>query len=194
MLKVMVADIFGITYSLKALAASVGGHVEIIDPYYGEELTFDGETEAYAFFMGNVGLERYCKIVDRHLTSISQQTEVIGFSVGASAIWLLSETINSAIFQRLVCFYGSQIRHHQYINPCVPTELVLPISEPTFDVGLVSENLSTKSKVKIHRTQYLHGFMNNHSKNFDPSGYEDYINWLRGSASQPVSQGHREER
>jgi dienelactone hydrolase len=175
----LVSDIFGKTSSFKALAEAISENVEIIDPYAGAEISFADETEAYAYFMKNVGLERYCQIVNRHVTSISQPTEIIGFSVGASAIWILSEILSPLVFQRVVCFYGSQIRYHKNINPCVCVELVMPKLEPTFNVEKLSRELSNKPSVKIHRSQYMHGFMNHLSKNFSSIGYEKYIVWLK---------------
>ena len=183
---ILVSDIFGRTSSFKALAETISEKFEIIDPYKGAENLFTDETEAYEYFMKNVGLERYCKIVHRHVTSISQPTEIIGFSVGASAVWILSETLSSLVFQRVICFYGSQIRYHQNISPNVCVELLLPKSEPTFDVEKLSRELSNTPRVKIHPTQYMHGFMNYLSKNFNAIGYEKYTAWLK--TSQPITQ------
>jgi uncharacterized membrane protein YuzA (DUF378 family) len=181
MRKILVADIFGKTSSLEKLACAVGDHVEIIDPYSGDKLQFTDESEAYAYFMGKVGLDEYCEIIKEQFTSNSEQVEIISFSVGASAVWTLSEILDPSIFIKVVCFYGSQIRHHQNINPRVDVELVLPKSEPSFDVEIFSKNMSKKSRIKIHKTQYLHGFMNHHSENFNPVGYKKYIGWLRAS-------------
>ncbi len=176
---ILVSDIFGKTSSLKALAEAISEKVEIIDPYAGAEISFTDEIKAYEYFMKNVGLESYCKIINRHVTSISQQTEIIGFSVGASAAWILSEILSPLVFQRVVCFYGSQIRYHQNITPTVCVELLVPKSEPTFDVEKFSREFSNKPRVKIHRTQYMHGFMNHLSNNFSSIGYEKYIVWLK---------------
>jgi dienelactone hydrolase len=85
------------------------------------------------------------------------------------------------VFHRVVCFYGSQIRTHKHIKPCVRVDLVLPKWEPAFDVEQLARELSTKPNVKIHRTPYRHGFMNLLSKNFSAMAYEKYIAWLKGA-------------
>lgn len=175
----LVSDIFGKTFALRALAGAVSENAEIIDPYAGAEISFVDEAEAYAYFMKNVGLEKYCQIVKRRVTSISQPAGIIGFSVGASIVWILSEFLSPLVFQSVVCFYSSQIRYHTNIPPNLHVELVLPKSESTFDVEEFSRALSNKPKVKIHKTQYMHGFMNHLSQNFDSIGYEKYIVWLK---------------
>lgn len=174
----LVSDIFGKTPALKALAEALSEDAEVIDPYAGAEISFVDEAEAYAYFMKNAGLEKYCQIVNRRVTSISQPARIIGFSVGASAVWILSEVLSPLVCQSVVCFYGSQIRYHTNITPNVHVELVLPKSEPTFDIEAFSRALSNKPGVKTHRTQYMHGFMNHLSINFDAVGYMKYIVWL----------------
>ena len=183
MRRIFVADIFGKTSSLEELSCSVGGQIEIIDPYSGRFIDFTDEAEAYTYFMKNVGIDEYCKILKAKLKSISNKTELIGFSVGASAIWKISDILSPEFTVRAVCFYGSQIRNHLNINPCVEVELVLPEFEPSFNVDELAENLSESANVIIYRTQYLHGFMSYHSINFNHAGYKHYVDWLRTSAS-----------
>ncbi len=188
---IFVSDIFGKTTSLKALGEAISEKVGIIDPYEGVEISFTDETAAFEYFMKNVGLERYCEIVNRRVASISQPTEIISFSVGASAVWIISEILNPSVFQRVICFYGSQIRYHKNISPRLCVDLVLPKSEPNFNIEKFSRDLSNKPRVKIHHTQYMHGFMNHLSNNFSSVGYDKYIVWLKGQL--PIAQADREK-
>ena len=163
---------------MEELACLVGGKTGIVDPYSGRSIDFADESEAYPYFMNHVGIDAYGDVLKAELKPVSNQTELIGFSVGASAIWKISDRIRPEFIVRAVCFYGSQIRHHQEIDPCLDVELVLPDFEPGFHVDALAQQLSAKAHVIIHKTKYLHGFMNPHSKNFNHIGYRHYVEWL----------------
>ena len=64
------------------------------------------------------------------------------------------------------------------IKPLVEVNLVFPEEESHFSVSKLSKLLSNKFKVNIHQSCYLHGFMNPHSINYNPSGYKIYLQWL----------------
>jgi len=178
MLIIIVADIFGRTRELEELSRSLGKQTEIVDPYASIIQTYCEETEAYDYFIDHVGIITYSKILQSALKPISKEFELIGFSVGASAIWKISDRLNPEMCKRAVCFYGSQMRHYQAIIPQISIELVFPAFEPSFDVNDLSKNMSDKLDVKIHKTRYLHGFMNYHSKNYSHIGYVEYLDWL----------------
>jgi len=178
MRRIVVSDIFGKTKELEELCDALKMRVEIIDPYSGKLMCFKEESEAYDYFMAKVGIQAYSQLLLEKLSSISNPTILIGFSVGASAIWKVSGNLNVELIQSAICFYGSQIRNHTKVNPCINIDLIFPISEPNFSVSELNHCLSNKSSVKIHNTPYLHGFMNSLSKNFSHVGYYEYIDWL----------------
>jgi len=105
------------------------------------------------------------------LKTSNDPVSLIGFSVGAAAIWMISDRkklkVNAA-----QCFYGSQIRHHTNITPSFPIELIFPLSEPHFSVTEAIIKLSGRPNVKITQVPYLHGFMNQCSTNYNAVGYE----------------------
>ena len=162
---------------------AIGDDVDIIDPYDGKYMGFQTEEQAYEFFMANVGLRTYCDILQSRLKKTASPTILIGFSVGASAIWQISESLSTERVKRAVCFYGSQVRHLLEITPKVEVEYVLPMHEPGFRIDELVTRLSDKKNVVLHKTPYLHGFMNKFSKNHNKLGYTKYIDWLRQSAS-----------
>ncbi len=183
MQRIVVSDIFGRTSELEDLCNALKARVEIIDPYSGKFMCFEDESEAYEYFIANVGIQIYSGLLLKKLSSISNPTTLIGFSVGASAIWNVSENLNFDFIENAICFYGSQIRNHTEVNPCIKMDLIFPMSEPGFCVGELGNCLSKKSSVKVHNTPYLHGFMNSRSKNFSHVGYNEYIDWLCVHAS-----------
>lgn len=176
---VIVSDIFGKTQALKKLCKAVISNVDVIDPYAGNYMDFRTEQEAYEFFMNNVGLSTYCDLLLSRLEKVPSPTNLVGFSVGASAIWQVSELLNTNKINRVVCFYGSQVRNLTEIKPNVVVEHLLPIHEPGYSISELASQLSRKENVVIHKTPYLHGFMNKLSKNYNKSGYATYIDWLR---------------
>lgn len=177
-------DIFGKTPALEALAdqlaSRVGSHV-IVDPYGGMDRKFDSESEAYAVFQRTIGLEAYIQMVSTAIECLKAPVFLIGFSVGASAVWALSgeSVLSVGAGTRAICFYGSQIRHFMHVNPLIELDLIFPAHEPHFQVADLMERLSLHKRVRCHQAPYLHGFMNRLSTNFNAVAYDDYSQMLR---------------
>ena len=113
------SDIFGRTAALEALADRLAPHSRLhlaapllVDPYGGDPRPFETEAAAYEVFQREVGLARYTRILTDAVTAVDGPLTLIGFSVGAAAIWALSDNANLRQGTRAFCFYGSQIRHH----------------------------------------------------------------------------------
>ena len=131
-----------------------------------------------SYFINNVGLDTYLSKLLEITMSISSVTRLIGFSIGASVIWKLSE--NSAVknIKRGVCYYGSQIRDLKEINPLFEVELIFPKMETHFDVLELQSELCKKQNVKTIKVNYLHGFMNFYSINYNQVAYKEQLIWL----------------
>lgn len=183
-LTIVVSDIFGRTQALESFAANLVDSTEIFDPYGGIDHKFANETEAYQFFTSQITLEKYVRDLHEYLSNTSGPVKLIGFSVGASAIWRLSNGCGGErcdYLQRIVqadCFYGSQIRNHTEIEPTFPVQLVFPAKESHFSVSELIKELSDKPRVTIEQTDYFHGFMNPCSNSFDDKGYEEFVRRL----------------
>ncbi|WP_426369303.1 dienelactone hydrolase family protein [Pseudocolwellia sp. HL-MZ7] len=210
----IVADIFGITPALLelkdelatslALANKSVSFIIIVDPYQGQQMNFDNETNAYEYFIERVGVEKYAQ----HLYSIlsnqtinllnksqnslkaktraktKAKTKVIGFSVGAAAMWSISDKDNLNV-EQAIYFYGSQIRHLTHIHPKMESTVVLPAMEEHFDLDVLQERLENLSLISIKRSRFYHGFMNKKSINFDPQAYRTYNAWLFEELTRP---------
>ncbi|AGH81042.1 hypothetical protein PCNPT3_05500 [Psychromonas sp. CNPT3] len=175
---ILVADIFGKTPALIALSDALGAS-NILDPYAGVNMDFKSEAEAYSYFMAHVGLDVYFSKLVKITASLTSPSVLVGFSVGASLIWRLSERLSLNNIHVGICYYGSQIRHYKEINPAFNIELIFPEKEIHFDVLKLQKILSLKPKVKIIKVNYLHGFMNTHSINYHHFAYIKQLNWLR---------------
>lgn len=179
---IAVTDIFGKTKYLEALLSCFSkkyNSIKIIDPYLGFEIEFEDESAAYQHFQDKIGLDGYIKKLLSYLQNDEHSDQhLLGFSVGASAVWAVSGVLNLTDQSKAVCFYGSQIRHFLTINPNFKADLYFPTSEPHFEVDDVMMALKQKSNVMCFKTNYLHGFMNMKSINFNRTAYEEYINIL----------------
>ena len=172
------SDIFGRTEHLEKTAEQLPVNAQILDPYDGRSMQFGDEQHAYAVFSETVGLSRYTEYIAQQLKQMNHPVSLIGFSVGASAIWLNAEHFCSQQVSDAALFYSSQIRKHTHIQPRFPTRLVFPIAEQHFSVSNVMRALENTGNVSVEQAGYAHGFMNLHSLNFDPSAYEHYMTRL----------------
>lgn len=179
---ILVSDVFGKTPALMQLSEELNAKV-IVDPYNGKNMRFENEAEAYSYFIEQVGLDAYLDKLLEITKSVHSDSTLIGFSIGASAIWRLSEKISANFIKRAICFYGSQIRYFTEISPLFEIELVFPKSESHFDVLELQANLSKKHNVKTIKVNYLHGFMNYYSSNYNKLAYREYVNLLSSNAS-----------
>jgi dienelactone hydrolase len=129
--------------------------------------------------MTHVGIPAYEQQVAACLTEIPKIDLLIGFSVGAAAVWGISGTLPPEQITRAVCFYGSRIRHAADVIPQIPMDHILPEKEPGFDIEDLAGILIGKPTVTVHRTPFLHGFMNRISPNFNQTGYDAWLDRLR---------------
>ncbi len=183
---IVVSDIFGLTPGLSLLAerlSKTGHKVVILDPYDGIPQNFSSEENAYAFFTQHVGIDFYAKKLNElveqsvNLDNIGVLT-LIGFSVGASAIWRISNTEVMRSVNQAFYFYGSQIRHDTEITPNLKSTLVFPKYEQHFNVDDLQKRLEIQPEVSTIRCKYLHGFMNPSSVNYNKDACSYYTDWL----------------
>ena len=174
---IIVSDIFGVTPALLATANKLGAST-IVDPYEGQTMGFQNEADAYSYFIKYVALDSYLAMLSKVVESLEHQVTLIGFSVGASVIWRLSESNSNKSIKQALCYYGAQIRNFTRIEPGFKINLIFPASEPHFDVVALQDILASKENVNIKQVKYLHGFMNSHSSNFSENGYREHIKLL----------------
>lgn len=178
----VVSDIFGWTSALEEIARVLSPAFEtihLVDPYNHQEMEFENETDAYTYFKKQGGLKRYIRIVSDSLSQTTEPVRMLGFSVGASAIWALSDNQESPQITKAVCFYGSQIRHFPTVSPKIEMELFFPHVESHFDVMKLMAHISRYRNIHCYQTEYLHGFMNKYSENFNEHGYHYYLKIIK---------------
>ncbi|QLE84310.1 hypothetical protein FLM48_03915 [Shewanella sp. Scap07] len=175
---VIATDIFGKTPEFSRCLESFPFAYHLVDPYQGKYQSFADEHSAYQYFINNVGINAYAGHLAQVIQADESPTVVIGFSVGAAALWQASAM--SAINHVVAGFgyYGSQIRHQIELQPQFELQLVFPRTEPSFDVGELVNQLAATAKVNAVQCQYLHGFINPLSVNFHPRGCADALQYL----------------
>ncbi len=190
MRNIIVSDVFGRTEALEGIASSFSGVTDIFEPYNAMNMDFGNEEEAYSYFTSEVGLNKYANNLKSFIQSFAEQLNLIGFSVGASAIWRISAQVKLENISSATCFYGSQIRNDRDICPIFPMELIFPIAEEHFSVSELISDLSDKENIQIQQVSFAHGFMNSHSINYHQGGYDQFICALQKAQNTSMSKGH----
>lgn len=182
MILVVITDIYGKTKSLEESLSCLSAKyevTEIIDPYDSNEIHFKNEEEAYSSFQEYIGLNGYIEKSYKFLKDKPfQEFHLLGFSVGATAVWAISQMLEFNQNTKGICFYGSQIRNFLQVNPKIEIEHYFPKSEPHFCVDEVIGALNKKDKVNCFKTDFLHGFMNKKSKNYNENACLKYFKIL----------------
>ncbi|WP_286272714.1 hypothetical protein [Thalassotalea hakodatensis] len=182
---IVLSDIFGRTGALEKFVDALPFSSIIVDPYNGKKMTFADEQQAYQYFTEHVGLEGYTEKLHQVLLNTNYNVQLIGFSVGASIIWRISDRHYEGIIQNAFLFYGSQIRHSLDIEPTFAVNVICPIKERHFDITAFKLAITDKNKVNIIQSHYLHGFMNECSTNFDLEGYRKFKQFIVKYSTDP---------
>ena len=180
MRSIIVSDIFGKTTALVKLARELDADA-IIDPYNGKNMNFSSEVQAYEYFTQNVGIESYLEKLLKIVKESTSECTLIGFSIGASIIWKLSDKALSPHNQKVkkaICYYGSQIRLSTEVSPIFKISIIFPKWEPHFEVTAIKKILDKKDNVTTKHVNFLHGFMNIHSSNFERIAYYEHMKYL----------------
>ncbi len=184
MQRIILADIFGYTDALQALADQLPGESLILDPYAGQSMVFREEACAYQCFQTSNSVEDYAQMLSVCLEQVEGTVDVIGFSVGAAALWHVLGSAVSIRIGKAVGFYGNQIRYALHVEPRQAVTLILPNSETHFSVVSVAASLKLYPQVSLLKTSYLQGFMNPASVNYSVEGYEEYLLWLQQNVNE----------
>lgn len=182
---IAVTDIFGRTRYFEELLKHISSKyssIQVVDPYNGQEIDFKNETAAYNHFQETMGLGNYSEYLYQQLNNNEDVEQVLlGFSVGASALWVISDTLKPYKKTKAICFYSSQVRNYLHVEPKIVVDFFFSKSEPGYDVNEVVHRLSNKANVSCYKTEYSHGFMNRKSGNYNELGYRKHLEILNNT-------------
>ncbi|MBC3875900.1 dienelactone hydrolase family protein [Undibacterium flavidum] len=158
-------DIHGINNDLKALFQDNDGEIRFLSPWNLDGCPFETEQEAVAAFHAKNGLTTYQQKIAE--AAGSTPCLLIGFSVGATSMWLhtASENCHPDSYAQLI--YGSRIRDYLSLVPRCPTSLIFAEHESSFRPETVAAKMiHTQVECTIIKDTH-HGFMNPHSPHFN---------------------------
>lgn len=176
-MKILIAsDIFGATPALADLVRALGQICLVVSPFDDQQLVFVDEKTAYDAFVKQGGVLPYAEKLRRILQERDAEFSMaIGFSAGASALWIVSANEVAQQLRSCVLFYGSRIREHQALQPLCPVRLIFAEHESAFN----ATELCREMQLLGHRVELVkgvsHGFMNPHSLGFDAQVQATYL-------------------
>lgn len=162
----LATDIFGHTPEVQALARQLGGTARIVSPYGHERPRFASEMEAYAGFTSRTSIAGYAEQLRETLRE-RRVDLAVGFSVGASALWLCLAESGPWLPGRAELYYGSRIREHALLRPCCPTRVIFAAQEASFDPLELTQRLHACGVEALVIPGSAHGFMNPLSAGYD---------------------------
>lgn len=168
---IVLHEIYGINPHIKWICEhySAAGYDVICPDFVKTRDYFDypREAEAYQYFIEHIGFPSMVHEVKAILMKSRANYKnvfLLGFSVGATAAWICSETEN---VDGVICYYGSRIRDYQKIIPKCPTLLIFAKEEKSFNVSELSCNLRQREFVNVHELNGKHGFSDSFSNQFN---------------------------
>jgi len=157
-------DVFGITPAVQSLVRQLSVNALIISPFQDTERQFRSEQDAYQAFIAEGGVARYTEKLDTILQQHTGLTHAIGFSAGASALWISSQHEFVRSLQNMVLFYGSRIRDYREVLPVCPVRLIFAEQEAAFDPAKLVNDLRQRGHPAELAKGTRHGFMNAYSR------------------------------
>lgn len=104
---------------------------------------------------------------------------LIGFSAGATAVWLSAAQPQSHPAFRALLFYGSRIRLYSELTPRFPIELIFAAHEAAFDPAALGADLARPDVWVEIAPGTEHGFMNPRSPGFSSQALQRYCERLQ---------------
>lgn len=169
---IVLHEIYGINPHIERICEQymAAGYAVICPDFLKSKDYFDyrKEEEAYQYFFKHIGFPSMVHEVKSILLKAKTEYKnvfLLGFSVGATAAWISSETENAA--DGVICYYGSRIRDYQNITPKCPILLIFAKEEKSFNVSELACALGQKEFVKVHQLDGKHGFCDSFSDQFN---------------------------
>lgn len=176
---IVIHEIYGINQHMQEMCHSLSDQgFDVICPNLIEQaIAFDYSQEqiAYDYFMKNIGFASASSKIKNLLLDIRseyQKVFLVGFSVGATIAWILSEDKH---IDGVVGYYGSRIRNYVELVPQCPALLFFAEEEPSFNVDELLLSLTNKN-TKAIKFNGKHGFSNPYSLHYNERSAQDAFN------------------
>lgn len=190
----VIHEIYGINKHITDLShhLQVLGFDVFVPDLLGGRSSFDytQADEAYRYFTEQVGFERAAKLLKEQARSLRSHYDriiLVGFSIGATIAWLVSE--EEGLCDQIVAYYGSRIRDYVDIQPTCPSLLLFAEQEKSFDVSELVQKLGTKQQVLLKTYAGEHGFTDRYGHSYTEDSavraWEDMLTFIQPKSQSP---------
>jgi dienelactone hydrolase len=155
---VIATDIHGISHAVRTQWRSLGEDITLVSPWDGDGCPHVSEEAAVLAFHAQNGLLAFA---DKIAQAANQRPALlVGFSVGATSMWLHAGSPRCHPQSRALLYYGSRIRDHLAVIPRCAVSLVFAEHEPSFEPATLVAQLSQAGVDASIVPGTWHGFMN----------------------------------
>ena len=174
---VIATDIHGVNDAIRERWRSLGEDLTWVSPWGGDGCPHPSEEAAVQAFHAQNGLQAYA---DKIAQAAHQRPALlIGFSVGATSMWLYAGRPRCHPQSRARLYYGSRIRDHLAVKPRCAVSLVFAEHEPSFEPArLVAQLHQAEAQASIIPNT-SHGFMNPHAQHYQADLAQAQIEQLK---------------
>lgn len=182
---IIVSDIYGLTPAVTALAGRLDRQAVVLSPWDGEGCPFATEQEAHRAFVASEGVAGYAARVTA--AAGAEPAFLVGFSAGATAVWLHATGAGCHPHSQAVLFYGSRIRYHLDVRPCCRVQAIFAEHEAAFDPKDIVGQIASENVIVHIEPGAAHGFMNplspgyceDFARKYGEMVRQQYVAWTR---------------
>jgi dienelactone hydrolase len=176
---IIATDIHGISDATRMQWRSLGEDLTLVSPWEGDGCPHPSEEAAVQAFHAQSGLLAFA---DKIAQAAKQRPALlVGFSMGATSMWLHAGSPRCHPQSRARLYYGSRIRDHLAVKPCCAVSLVFAEHEPSFEpVTLVAQLSEAGVDASIVPATW-HGFMNPGSLHHRADLAHQVQAWIHGA-------------
>jgi dienelactone hydrolase len=186
---IIATDIHGTSDAIRMQWRSLGDDLTWVSPWDMDGCPHPSEAAAVQAFHAQNGLQAYA---DKIAQAADQRPALlIGFSVGATSMWLHAGSPRCDPQSRARLYYGSRIRDHLAVTPRCAVSLVFAEHEPSFEpAGLVAQLHQAGAQASIIPNT-SHGFMNPHAQHHQAdlvqAQIEQLKRWVACTSLPPIA-------
>ncbi len=159
---IIATDIHGTSDAIRTQWRSLGDALTLVSPWDIDGCPHPSEAAAVQAFHAQNGLQAYA---DKIAQAADQRPALlIGFSVGATSMWLHAGSPRCHPQSRARLYYGSRIRDHLAVKPRCAVSLVFAEHEPSFEPARLVAQLREAGVDASMVANTSHGFMNPHAQ------------------------------
>lgn len=173
---IIATDIHGISDAIRMQWRSLGDDLTWVSPWDMDGCPHPSEAAAVQAFHAHNGLQAYA---DKIAQAANQRPALlIGFSVGATSMWLHAGSPRCHPQSQSRLYYGSRIRDHLALKPRCALSLVFAEHEPSFESARLVTQLHEVGVDASIIPNTSHGFMSPHAQHSHPDVAQAQIEQL----------------